>query len=469
MSKGKKALVLVIISMIAGLVYLTPFLRFSFYDQMMAALQLTDAQIGTIGGIYGLFNVLGYIPSGLLSEKFKTKYLLIISTLGMFLTTVWYCFYPDFTQLCIIHALYGVFSVWTFWSAYLKAVRHLGTEEEQSRMFGMSEGLRGVGQTAVAFLCLGVLGAMASVTAGFRVALIINAAAFAILMLLVIFLVPNFENESNTGEKKPGLVRVIVDTLKNPGVWVCIFVIMCGYALWNSINGYLGTYTTRVLGVPEDISSTLAIVRSYIIVFVAGFTGGFIMDKFKTRGQGMILAFACCALSAALVFITSNMMFVCIGVTVVLAYMVNVIKATYWSILGEAGVPLASTGMATGVISLIGLTPDIFSSPVIASFLTYGESQGDIVIGFNMMLGWLVAWSVLGIIASLLLKRRAKITKANAGSNGKSEYEDEAENLLDQAEDAAHLSAAKQMSAENQSSRATAVSPFKATVSVSEV
>ena len=66
MNKGKRNIVLVVISMIAGLVYLTPFLRFSFYHQMREALELSHLQLGTIGLTYGLFNVLGYIPSGFL-------------------------------------------------------------------------------------------------------------------------------------------------------------------------------------------------------------------------------------------------------------------------------------------------------------------------------------------------------------------------------------------------------------------
>ncbi|MDD6685898.1 MAG: MFS transporter, partial [Lachnospiraceae bacterium] len=70
---------LLILSMIAGLVYLTPFLRFSFYDQMKEALQISDLQIGSLGFIYGLFNVLGYIPTGFIAEKFSTKKMLILS------------------------------------------------------------------------------------------------------------------------------------------------------------------------------------------------------------------------------------------------------------------------------------------------------------------------------------------------------------------------------------------------------
>ena len=86
------------------------------------------------------------------------------------------------------------------------------------------------------------------------------------------------------------------------------------------------------------------------------------------------------------------------------------IIATCWSIMGEDGIPLASTGMATGVISLIALAPDIFSPKVIGLLLNYGEKQGNIEIGFNLILVWCAVWAGLGIIASLVLKKRAERT-----------------------------------------------------------
>lgn len=418
MNKGKRNLVLVILSMIAGMVYLTPLIRFSFYDQMVEALQITDIQLGTIGGIYGVFNVIGYLPSGFLAEKFNTKKLLILSTFGMCLVTIWYSFFPGFIALCVIHALYGIFSVGTFWSPYLKAIRNLGSENEQGRLFGMSEGIRGIGQTAVAFACLGVMTLFSTVAAGFRATLIINAAVFALLMLAVIVLVPDFDSGAKStaggahGEKK--ILHVVATTLKSPSIWICIFVILCGYTLWNTVNGYIGTYGTRVLGLSNELSSTLSIIRSYIIVFFAGFSGGFIMDKFTSKGKGMLFAFIAAGICAAGVFLTSNVVFLCIAVTIVLAYIVNVIKATYWSIMGEAGIPLAATGMATGVISLIALTPDIFVTPIISRFLYFGETRGNIEIGFNLMILWLVIWAVLGIVAALILRKRSQKGGAQA-------------------------------------------------------
>lgn len=421
MNKTKRNIVLVILSMIAGMVYLTPLLRFSFYDQMMLALQLSDIELGTIGSVYGIACVVGYVPSGFLADRFNTKKLLIISNLGMALTTFWYSTYPGFQSLVIIHALYGFFSIVTFWSPYLKAIRSLGSEKEQGRLFGMSEGIRGVGQTAVAFTCLGAMALFASGDAGLRVLLLINGGVFVLLMLAVIIMVPDIDKEHpalakpESGTEKNSGLGAFSEALKSSSTWICIFVIFCGYTLWLTVNGYIGTYCTRVLNISHELSSTLSIIRSYLIVFLAGFSGGFVIDRFSTKGKGLILAFALTALGVAAVFATSRLVPLCIAMTIVLAYIVNVIKSTYWSIMGEAGIPAEKTGMATGVISFIAFTPDTFISLIISRFLHYGESLGKVEIGFNLMLLWAAAWAILGVIAAWVLKRRAERRPIAAG------------------------------------------------------
>ena len=386
-------LVLLILSLIAGLMYLTPLLRFSFYDQMMEALNLTDIQIGTIGSVYAIFCIICYPISGILADKFSTKKLLIISTFAMSLITVWYCFLPGYISLIIIHALYGIFSIATFWSPYLKAVRQLGSESEQGRLYGISEGLRGIGQTVVATICLFVVASFASISIGFSILLIINAVVFILLMLAVMFIIPNDTVENNgeeKSEKSASVVGIISKSLTSSSTWICIFVIMSGYTLWCTANGYIGTYCTRVLGISANMSSTLSIIRSYVIVFLAGFTGGFIIDKFKTKGQGMMLVFLAATISVSAILLTSKITAICIIVTIVLAYIVNVIKSTYWSILGDAGIPVESTGIATGIISLIALSPDMFVPIIISRFITYGENIGNIKLGFDLMLIWIL-------------------------------------------------------------------------------
>ena len=406
-SRSQRRIVLLILSLIAGLVYLTPFLRFSFYDQMRAALGLTDVQMGTVGAMYGVWNVLCYIPSGFLTERFSTKRLLLLSTLGMTACTLWYATFPGYGSLLVIHALYGIFSVGTFWCPYLKAVRHLAPESEQGRIFGISEGLRGLGQAAVAFLCLATLQWFTAAAAGFRAVLLINAAAFALLFAATWLLVPQ-DPVPGQGQRESVAVtlRNMFRCLRDPGVWKCIAVILCGYAMWNTVNGYIGTYSTRVLHLSPALSSALSIVRSYIIVLAAGVSGGFLLDRFRQRASGMMLFYGLCAVTTLGLFLTEQLVLLCALLTLFVGYFVNVIKSTYWSILGDAGIPPEATGRATGIISLLALTPDFFAPPAVSAMIAWGENRGDIALGFHAMLLWLALWAVLGLLAARLLRHR---------------------------------------------------------------
>lgn len=413
MKNGKRIAALVVLSMLAGMVYLIPYLRFTFYDQMAAALGLTDVQMGTIGSIYGVLSVVGYLPAGFLAEKYSARNLLFISSVGMLAATVWYAFFPGFIALCVIHGLFGIFSIVTFWSAYLKAVRNLGSESEQARLYGSSEAIRGVGQAVVSFICLAIMGSALQAALSFRLVIILNGVVFAILAVAVLIVLPKekkAEGQAVKGQSE-SLLKTAAQMLKSKSVWICIFIIFCGFMVWTTSNSYMGTFCTRVLNISEELSSTLSIIRSYVIVLLAGLIGGVLMDKFKTKGVGLMVFFFAEFLAVLGVLFTENIVFVCIAVTIILGFFVNVIKATYWSAMGEAGIPREKTGMATGFISVLGFVPEIFASPVISRFISHGESIGNISWGFNAMLIWLAAWAALGILSAFILKKNTVKTE----------------------------------------------------------
>ena len=51
--KKNRTFVLVILSLIAGMAYLTPLIRFSFYDQMKEAMGLTDVRLEVLAPYTG--------------------------------------------------------------------------------------------------------------------------------------------------------------------------------------------------------------------------------------------------------------------------------------------------------------------------------------------------------------------------------------------------------------------------------
>ena len=429
MSKKRIWLVFIIVGLLAGIVYLMPFFRFTFYDQMMEALSLTDTQMGILGSVYGTAYVICFLPSGILSEKLSTKWLLFASAVGMALTSAWYATLPSFECLVIIHILYGVFSVGTFWSPYLKAVRNLSDDSTEGKMFGWSDSLRNVTNAVVSFGCLGIIGFATTATAGFVESCVLNAGFAAVVALLIFVGIPNNfdelakrdEADEAPAKEKEGMLSVAKKILVNPSTWMLILFIMAGYTIWTTVNSYIGTFCVRVLNIDQSVASTISIIRTYILALLAGLVGGVILDKFSSRVKALYIAFAIAGILAIATMVSTAAAMVCVIISLVLAFLVYVIKATYWSTLGEAEIPPENTGLATGVISLIALTPDIFTPPVISAFLENATAAGNIAIGFDQMFIWIVVWCIVGAISGFLLVRRHK--KLNTETSSKEQMD----------------------------------------------
>ena len=331
--------------------------------------------------------------------------------------TIWFAFTTNYIMLIIIHILYGFFSIATLWSAYLTGIRNLGDEKNQSTLFGSSEATRGVIQTLMGFAFLGIMGVAATPVLGFRYVMFLGTGVIAVFLILSLIFLPKGENTTQRESIKSEITQsdkkyTIIDVVKNKGVWVTILVIMCAYISWTLGNGYLTTYTVQVLNVSESLASTLGIVRSYIIVILAGFLGGWLLDKFTYKGKGFIVLFSAIAIAIAAVMFSSKVVPVCIGLTLLIAFLANVMKSTYWSVMGQAGIPTKMTALATGFISFIVFLPDMIVPTICGIWIDTAAAAGNIEAGFNKIFILLIAFSLIGIIAGYILMRRTKAMEA---------------------------------------------------------
>lgn len=413
----KNLMVFIILSATVAIAYQIPYLRYTFYDQMMATLQLNNTQMGVLATAVSLTSTICYPIGGYLADKFSIKSLMVITLAAFVGLTVWFAFTTNYIMLLIIHILYGFFGIATLWSAYLNGIRNLGDKDNQSTIFGSSEATRGILQTIMGFIFLGIMGSAALPTTGFKTLLLVGAAITAgFLVLAIIFLPkpqPKVKGEADQamlGEEKYSFV----DALKNKGVWITILVIMCAYMSWSLGNGYLTTYTVQVLSIDPSLATTLGIIRSYIIVFVAGFLGGFVLDKFTYKGKAFLIMFVAIIVALLGVMLTSKVVPICIGITLVIAFIANVMKSTYWSTMGQAGIPVKMTPIATGVISFIAFIPEFIVPPICGSWLDKATAAGNVAGGFNKIFILLIMFSIVGIIGSILLTKRTKRLEAES-------------------------------------------------------
>ena len=77
------------------------------------------------------------------------------------------------------------------------------------------------------------------------------------------------------------------------------------------------------------------------------------------------------------------------------------LRAVYFALFQEASVPLAATGTAVGMVSVIGYTPDIFVNLVAGWLLD--RTPG--VEGHQQFFVFLLATSMVGLVATLAFRR----------------------------------------------------------------
>ena len=144
-------MIFIILSATVALAYQLPYLRFTFYDQMMSALQLNNTQMGVLATAIGFASTVSYPTGGFIANRFFHEN----SNLFHF-----GCLYWSYDLVCLHDKLYyayhhpysyGFFSIATLWSAYLTGIRNLGDEKNQSTLFDSSEATRGVIQTLMGF------------------------------------------------------------------------------------------------------------------------------------------------------------------------------------------------------------------------------------------------------------------------------------------------------------------------------
>ena len=145
--------------------------------------------------------------------------------------------------------------------------------------------------------------------------------AYVILLIATLFIMPkDTVSDKKELRKESSGLKGFVKAVKDPSIWIVTFVVMCAYVSWTVGNGYMTTYTVRVLNISQQMASSIGIVRSYIIVLVAGFLGGFVVDRFSYKGNAFIVLFALVAALTAGVIFTSFNVTLCVIITLVLAF-----------------------------------------------------------------------------------------------------------------------------------------------------
>ncbi len=411
-SQVTKWMTLIIVAVAGGLITKLPYLRETYMAPLQEATGATKTQLGLIMSAYGIVNFICYFPGGILADKFSSRKLIAFSCIGTAAAGFWYWTMPGFVGLVVIHAIFAITTVFTFWAAMVKSINNLGGPEEQGRLFGFLEGGRGLIGTVAAFGSVAVFNLAMDQMGGMKNAILYySVLLLAAGVLAMIFMKDNKPVQSEKKEKGAFSKENVIAVSKMPTVWLCGALGVCNYSAL-IFHGYITAYLSEAFHLSDALVANLSVVRTYFMMMVGAFVAGIISDKVGSRIKFIQWVFVGMAVfatgyiaipiggSAAVALIVAN--FICFGLCL------YSIKALYFSTIDEVFVPKQLAGTASGIISLVTYAPEIFLYTLSGSMVDKYVGTDTPLKGYTHCFIAMAVLSVIGFACGALLRKLNK-------------------------------------------------------------
>ncbi|MEN0072255.1 MAG: MFS transporter, partial [Propionicimonas sp.] len=156
-SKARRLTSFIVLSMTGGIVFQVAYIRFVFLSETAHALDLSIQRYGEITSVFGAVAVVMYFCGGWFADRFSPKALIVVAMTGMGAVDLWLATVPSDGGILVAHVLMAVLGMGLYWSSLVKLVSMLGTADQQGKLFGFLEGVRGVTSTVAGVVAAGVV------------------------------------------------------------------------------------------------------------------------------------------------------------------------------------------------------------------------------------------------------------------------------------------------------------------------
>ena len=406
--KRRKTLTLVALILAGEGIFFLPFvLARVFRPTFLKVFEITNLELGTAFSAYGIIAMLSYFFGGPLADRFQPGRLMawalfLTSIGGLILATI-----PTYPVFIAVYAFFGFTTIFLFWAGLIKATRIWGGDNYQGRAFGYLEGGRGASAALIGTLSVAIFSASsASIlvddrTSSFQLVIVVTSILVVGIGLLAWFTIPQVDL-TGIRQKLPGVSEVF-GVLRIPAVWMQGIIVVCAYVGYKATDDF-SLYANEVLSFNEVDSAkigTLALWLRPVLAIMAGI----LADRFSgTR----VISFAFLITMLCSILIATGLLesLVFIVLIVLMASLVGVygIRGIYFALMKDVDIPIKATGVAVGVISVIGFLPDVFMSPLMGWLLDTNPGP----VGHRMVFLVLALFSLMGMATAIQLSKKVK-------------------------------------------------------------
>lgn len=394
-----------------------------FRPTVLEVFSLTATQLGAAQGVYGILAMLAYFPGGLLADRFAARKLLAISLWTTALGGLYMARFPDYQGSLLLWGFFGITTILFFWAAMIRATRDWGGHDSQGRAFGLLDGGRGL--LAALLASIGVLSFSIAFPEGYgqaslaqkedalRLVIYGYTAVTAAAGVLAWYAIADEDlrhHSSVTAPTAAPVARHILRAMKIPAIWIQALIVVCAYVGYKGFDNY-GLFAVQAYGLDEVEAARIITIGSWMRP-IAALGAGMVGDRFNaTRTIAVLFALLLATdlyfgiatpIPGAAWAMLSNTLLTCIAMFG--------IRGLYFALFEETKVPMAVTGTAAGIVSVIGFTPDIFVALVAGILID--NSPG--LAGHQHFFLFLAGFAFVGLLASFALARVVSSNDTNS-------------------------------------------------------
>lgn len=407
----KKWFTFVILVISGGTIFKLSSLKDAFYVPMQEFMGLSHTQIGAALSVYGLVQTIGNFASIYISDRFSKRIMISVSLVCIGLIGIYLSTFPGYIGILVVWGLLSFFGEVVYWPVLLKAIRLLGDETEQGRLFGFLEAGRGVVDTIVAFSALGIFALLGKGSAALRGSILFFSGTVIVVGIMCYILVEDDKAMVGKDGKELNKNKVAMDgviqAVKTPEIWVVSLTIASIYSVYCGLT-YFIPFLKDIYGMPVTLVGAYGIINQYGLKMVGGPLGGMLADKkFKSATKFLRVALVVAAIAmVGFIFLPHETMNVYVGMICTLGFgaIIFSMRAVFFAPIDEIRVPRHISGAAMSIACIFGYCPQMFAFTLYGSMLDKNPGM----IGYRMVFTTMVGFAILGVVITTLLLKMIK-------------------------------------------------------------
>ncbi|MCZ6673317.1 MAG: MFS transporter [Verrucomicrobia bacterium] len=226
--------------------------------------------------------------------------------------------------------------------------------------------------------------------------------------VLVWFSIPETNGNNSAGARKKLTLEGVRKVLPMPAIWLQATIVVCAYVGIKSTADF-SLYARDAFGYDDVAAARLGTISLWVRPFAA-IGVGLLGDRF---GSSLMIIFSILVVIAGSLVIAigalgNGIYWILICTVAGTSAGIYALRGIYFALFEEARIPLAFTGSAIGLVSVIGYTPDIFTGPLFGYLID--RSPG--ALGHQHVFVVVAGFAIMGLIATLLFRRVTRVASS---------------------------------------------------------